>query len=303
MLGALGYAIYTVEPFLGANGTFLSGTQGSIAKWAAWSVYWTVASWVMTGIWICGHEAGHRAFSTSTRVNDAWGLVCHSFVLVPYHAWRISHGKHHAATGHMNRDEVFVPATRSSKEQYTTGKKVTVAPGIDLDELLEDAPLYRLFWLVVQQLFGFPAYLFANVSGQEWYPKGTNHFLPSSKIFEPRHFGMIITSDIALAVVIGSAYAFGQWMGHWTESVKYYYIPYLGVNHWLVMLTYLQHTDPTLPHYRAGEWTFARGALCTMDRNMLGPVGPYLMHGITETHICHHLVSIRPCSRTYPTAC
>ncbi len=69
------------------------------------------------------------------------------------------------------------------------------------------------------------------------------------------------------------------------------YVPYLGVNHWLVMLTYLQHTDPTLPHYRAGEWTFARGALCTMDRNMLGPVGPYLMHGITETHICHHLVS------------
>lgn len=32
---------------------------------------------------------------------------------------------------------------------------------------------------------------------------------------------------------------------------------------------------PLSPHYRAGEWTFAKGALCTIDRNMLGPVGPY----------------------------
>lgn len=50
------------------------------------------------------------------------------------------------------------------------------------------------------------------------------------------------------------------------------------------MITYLQHTDPSLPHYNAGMWNFQRGALCTMDRNMLGPVGPYLMHGICETH-------------------
>lgn len=294
MLGALGYGMYSLEPFVGSNGSYLSGLQGSIAKWAAWSAYWTVTGWIFTGIWICGHEAGHRAFSTSTKVNDAWGLVLHTFVLVPYHAWRISHGKHHAATGHMTRDEVFVPATRSSKQDKATGRKVTVAPGIDLDELLEDAPAYRLFWLLVQQLFGWPAYLFANASGQPWYPKGTNHFFPSSPVFEPRHFNQIIISDVALAVMGFALYKFGQFMGGPGEVVKYYGIPYLAVNHWLVMITYLQHTDPNLPHYRAGEWTFARGALCTMDRNMLGPVGPYLMHGITETHICHHLVSKIP---------
>ena len=50
----------------------------------------------------------------------------------------------------------------------------------------------------------------------------------------------------------------------------------------LPQITYLQHTDGNLPHYRAGEWTFAKGALCTIDRNMLGPVGPYRASPVSE---------------------
>ncbi len=60
------------------------------------------------------------------------------------------------------------------------------------------------------------------------------------------------------------------------------------------MITYLQHTDPALPHYKAEAWTFPRGALCTIDRNWLGPVGPYLFHGISETHVLHHVSSKIP---------
>lgn len=58
------------------------------------------------------HEAGHQAYSSSKTINNAVGWVLHSALLVPYHSWRISHGRHHAATGHLTRDEVFVPRTR-----------------------------------------------------------------------------------------------------------------------------------------------------------------------------------------------
>lgn len=58
------------------------------------------------------HEAGHQAYSSSKAINNAVGWVLHSALLVPYHSWRISHGRHHAATGHLTRDEVFVPRTR-----------------------------------------------------------------------------------------------------------------------------------------------------------------------------------------------
>lgn len=100
-------------------------------------------------------SGGHQAFSTSKTVNNTMGLILHSFVLVPYHSWRISHAKHHAATGHMTRDEVFVPGSRSEKgiiKSGGTGRKVEVEKGLVLDELLEDAPLYRLYHLLIQQV-------------------------------------------------------------------------------------------------------------------------------------------------------
>lgn len=55
----------------------------------------------------------------------------------------------------------------------------------------------------------------------------------------------------------------------------------------LVWITYLQHTDPTLPHYEPGAWTFTRGAAATIDRDF-GFIGRYFMHGIVETHVVHH---------------
>ena len=73
-----------------------------------------------------------------------------------------------------------------------------------------------------------------------------------------------------------------------------YGIPYLYVNNWLVFITYLQHTDPVLPHYSAEKWTFARGALATIDRTFMGPVGGWILHGICETHVAHHTSSKIP---------
>lgn len=58
-------------------------------------------------------------------------------------------------------------------------------------------------------------------------------------------------------------------------------------------ITYLQHTDPTLPHYEAHTWTFARGAAATVDREF-GFIGRHLLHGIIETHVLHHFVSTIP---------
>lgn len=73
------------------------------------------------------------------------------------------------------------------------------------------------------------------------------------------------------------------------------------VNHWLVLITFLQHTDPILPHYRASEFTFPRGALATLDRNLLGDcgkimgwIGAHATHGISETHVLHHVSSKIP---------
>jgi len=240
---------------------------------------------------------GHQAFSVHKFLNNTTGLILHSLVLVPYHPWRITHAMHHAHTGHVDRDEVFVPRTRTEKGIPPKGDasiKKVVKNGIELDELLEDVPLYRLFWLVMQQLVGWPLYLFTNVTSNSSYPEGTNHFLPSSALFKPHQATDVIVSDISLGLVIGALVYVGQQTGGWVTMAKYWLVPYLFVNNWLVAITYLQHTDPALPHYRAADWNFQRGALATMDRKFFGWVGPYVLHGITETHTAHHLVSKIP---------
>lgn len=77
------------------------------------------------------------------------------------------------------------------------------------------------------------------------------------------------------------------------QNLCRYWPSYLWVNFWLVLYTWLQHTAPDLPHFGEDEWTWVRGALCTIDR----PYGPFdwMHHHIGSTHVAHHLFSYLPC--------
>ncbi|KAK7678620.1 hypothetical protein QCA50_018343 [Cerrena zonata] len=77
-----------------------------------------------------------------------------------------------------------------------------------------------------------------------------------------------------------------QWyknFGFFNMSVDWL-MPWLWVNHWLVFVTFLQHTDPSMPHYKDNEWTFARGAAATIDRNF-GFLEPELAHLTLHTEV------------------
>ncbi|GAB1525616.1 hypothetical protein RhiTH_008779 [Rhizoctonia solani] len=195
----------------------------SFARFAGWQVYALGAGLVGTGLWIIAHECGHQAFSTSKTLNNAVGWVLHSALGVPYHSWRISHARHHAATSHCTRDEAYVPRTRSQKG---------LPP---LDPAKEDLAGGRVDEKVQEELVD-------------------------------------ALGDSPLGAALG--------------------------------VFALLHTDPLLPHYRQSAFTFTRGALSTMDRNLLGGegfiasitgwLGATLTHGISETHVLHHVCSKIP---------
>lgn len=278
---------------LGYAASFIDGAGfPSVLKWSLWSAYWVAQGIILTGVWILAHECGHQAFSPSKFINNTVGWILHSALLVPYHSWRISHGLHHKATGHLTRDQVFVPKTRSQRAKSgIPALKDDPAPDSH-HEIFEDAPIVALWNLVIQQLFGWPAYLFVNASGQD-YGRPTNHFDPTSPIFQKHHFWQIVSSDIGILSTIAALTYFAN-VYSFATVVKYYLIPYIFVNHWLVMITYLQHTDPVLPHYREGTWNFQRGAACTIDRPFLGFIGAYFLHGIAHTHVAHHFFLMMP---------
>ncbi|KXX79127.1 Delta(12) fatty acid desaturase [Madurella mycetomatis] len=266
-----------------------------------WGVYTFLQGLFGTGLWVLAHECGHGAFSPSQKLNNFVGWVLHSSLLVPYFSWQMSHSKHHKATGHMERDMVFLPRTR---EQQATRMGRLVH---ELSELTEETPVYTLIHLIGQQTIGWWNYLLTNVTGHNNHEKqregrgkgkkngfggGVNHFDPRSPLYENRDASYIVLSDIGLAITISALVYLGKTFG-WSNMFVWYFLPYMWVNHWLVAITYLQHTDPSLPHYTEEEWNFVRGAAATIDREF-GFIGRHLLHGIIETHVLHHYVSSIP---------
>ncbi|KAI1346288.1 fatty acid desaturase-domain-containing protein [Xylaria sp. FL0043] len=266
-----------------------------------WAFYTFVQGLFGTGMWVLAHECGHQSFSPSKVLNDTCGWIMHSALLVPYFSWKISHGKHHKATGNMERDMVFVPKTREEKASRM-GRLVH-----ELSELGEETPIVTLIMLVAQQLAGWPNYLLTNVTGHDYHERqsegrgkgkknglftGVNHFNPSSPLYEAKDAKLIVLSDIGIAITASVLIYLGNNFG-WSNLLVWYFIPYLWVNHWLVAITFLQHTDPSLPHYTGQSWNYVRGAAATIDREF-GFIGRQLLHGIIETHVLHHYVSTIP---------
>lgn len=58
-------------------------------------------------------------------------------------------------------------------------------------------------------------------------------------MFDKRHRQQVLLSDAALLVVASLLYAVKLQIGG-AALVKYYFIPYLCVNHWLVMVSLIQ---------------------------------------------------------------
>ncbi|KAJ6533331.1 delta-12 fatty acid desaturase protein [Mycena vulgaris] len=252
--------------------------------WSLWAIYWVAQSIAMAGCWCLGHEAGHQNVSKYGVINDTVGYFLHTCLLTPYFAWKSSHHTHHKTVGSIERDENYVPRTRSELGFTTTEQ---------LHEIFEETPLYTLGRLLVMQLLGFQAYLLFNTLGCPSDPPGTNHFAPSSVLFKKDEYNKIVASNVGLIAISSLLAQYSMKFG-FAALLKHYIIPYLFCHHWIVMLTFLHHSDPTIPHYRAGQWTFLRGALATVDRPLLGFIGRMYFHNVSHDHIGHHLFTSIP---------
>ena len=217
--------------------------HSSALRFALWILYGILQGLFATGLWVIAHECGHQSFSESKLLNDTTGWVLHSALLVPYFSWKISHGKHHKSTGHMDRDMVFLPKTR---EVYASRVRRKVE---ELTELTEEAPLVTALLLLGRQLIGWPMYLLQNKTGHDYHERqsegrgvgkrngpggGVNHFSTSSPLFEAKDAKYVALSDLGLGLMVLLLYNLAQSFGGY-NILTWYIIPYLWVNHWLGM--------------------------------------------------------------------
>ncbi|PWY67152.1 fatty acid desaturase [Aspergillus heteromorphus CBS 117.55] len=259
----------------------------------AWAAYGFLQGCVGTGLWILAHECGHGAFSKHPTFNDFVGWAAHSFLMVPYFSWKFTHARHHRYTGHMEKDTVFVPWT---DHQLAEKKNVRIE---QLKHLTEETPIVSFLQLIGHQLFGWQMYLWLNVTaGPKSLPDGrsvtgmSSHYNPFGEIFSRAQWVSVALSDLGLLIMGSVLYYASTQIGGW-NVVLLYFVPYLWVHHWLIAITYLQHTHPEVPHYTAETWTYTKGALATIDRS-IGFIGRHFFHEIIDYHVVHHLFSRIP---------
>ena len=74
--------------------------------------------------------------------------------MTPYYSWRFSHHLHHSHTALIDREEAFVPATRSDLGLPEESKGTT----LDFEEYFSDTPIWTLSVLIRHQVLGLMAY-------------------------------------------------------------------------------------------------------------------------------------------------
>ncbi|KAJ5456550.1 hypothetical protein N7530_011824 [Penicillium desertorum] len=254
----------------------------------AWAVYGFFQGCVGTGLWILAHECGHGAFSKHQGINDFIGWATHSFLMVPYFSWKITHARHHRYTGHMEKDTVFVPWT---EDDLASKRNVSIE---QLKHLAEETPIVSFIQLIGHQLLGWQMYLILNVTaGTKSGPEGCekvkyeSHYNPSSSIFTAAQWKLIVYSDIGLLIMGSIVWYTGTIIGAWNVFFLYV-VPYLWLpSHTFNTLTLRLLTTPRKPGLTP------RGALATIDRTT-GFIGRHFFHEIIDYHVVHHLFSRIP---------
>ena len=233
---------------------------GWLPAFCVWVAYAVVCGTVATGLWVIAHECGHDAFSSYSWLNDLVGLTLHSFLLVPFFPWSVSHAKHHKFTNHLLLGETHVPPLMSDrKDNVVLALLFSLAEAVDVES-------FAVINVVNHLLFGWPAYILFNITGSRLNWRGErldripnygntvlagkmSHLRASgSEMYEPKHHFQIRISAIAISamavLLFAAAYSHGA-----LAVLKWYGGPYLVVNGWLVLYTWLQHTHVDIPHY------------------------------------------------------
>ncbi len=256
-----------------------------------WILYAFLSGTTAMGFWVLAHECGHGAFSDNRRLQTFVGYVLHSMLLVPYFSWQRSHAIHHRFTNHITNGETHVPLVVGGdgmNEQAGGAKELA------LSRAMGRSP-YGLMQLVLHLVAGWPAYLLAGKTGGPRYGR-SNHFWPrapfSNKLWPSIWAKKVWLSDCGVVLTLAALFIWAKTWGL-ASLLAMYVGPLLVVNIWLVVYTWLHHTDTDVPHLADSEFSYMRGAFLSIDRPY-GKILDFLHHRIGSHHVIHHIAPTIP---------
>jgi len=277
-----------IQFFVVAIGLFIPFTTKMIPIWI---LYALLSGTTAMGFWVIAHECGHGAFSKNKTLETITGYLLHSFLLVPYFSWQRSHAVHHRFTNNVTNGETHVPLVikgNGVSEKVGGEKELHFSSSIGKKN-------YGIFQLFLHLILGWPAYLLTGSTGGIKYGI-SNHFWPikpfSRALWPAIWTKKVWISDIGVALTLLSIFYCVFKYGLF-PVIGMYIGPLLVVNSWLVVYTWLHHTDSDVPHLSNTEFSFMRGAFLSIDRPY-GRVLDFLHHNIGSSHVVHHVCPTIP---------
>jgi len=220
---------------------------------------------VLTGIFVIGHDAGHRSFSTNKTLNETVGHLCCSLTLWPYHVWRLSHDHHHKWTHHSINDLAWKPLTVSEFQDLSSAKKIG-------------------YYFSRYFLFFWASMLF--------------QFFMTEDAIKGRFFDKsdlkIVRRSIIVTAIIATFYAsITVYLGGWSGFLFLFLIPQLIYQFWLSFFTLFHHTTDESTLMSPETWDPAQAQLGHSIHVKYPDIIDWLTHDISW-HVPHHVCTSIP---------
>ena len=259
---------------------------------------WAFAGTAWTGLFVVGHDCGHRSFSHNKLVEDIVGAggggrrgaarargesavspprppsrppppppsgtLMFAPLLYPFEPWRIKHNHHHAHTNKLVEDTAWHPVPKAEADSWGPVR----------------GAVYKFF-------LGSPLKLWASVG--HWAIWHFNLSLYTAKQ-QPRVLVSLAAVGAFAAIVLPAIAIYGGGVG---AVAKYWLAPWLGYHFWMSTFTVVHHTAPHIPFKPAGQWNAAKAQLSGTVHCDYPALVEFLCHDI-NVHVPHHVSSKIP---------
>ncbi|MEM9118456.1 MAG: fatty acid desaturase [Cyanobacteria bacterium P01_F01_bin.56] len=229
----------------------------AVAPWFLLPAAWFFAGTAATGLFVIGHDCGHRSFAKRRWVNNWVGHIMMMPLLYPFHSWRILHNHHHVHTNKLHVDNAWEPWTVESFQAAPT-------------------------WLQVS---------YRGIRGSLWWIGSiahwaTLHFKLSNFVERDRR---AVKTSITVVVVFAALFLPTMYftVGLW-GIVKFWLMPWLGYHFWMSTFTIVHHTIPEIQFHTADKWSAVPAQLAGTVHCTYPKWVEILCHDI-NVHVPHHV--------------
>ncbi|MFW7381747.1 MAG: fatty acid desaturase [Oligoflexus sp.] len=215
------------------------------------------------GLFVIGHDAGHRSFCKSKKINNFIGHLTTSPVLWPFHIWRIDHDNHHRHTCHIDKDTAWRPTTYK------------------LWQRMPKLPQFVYKWTRSGFFFMGSFYTTYQLIKEGLHSNNSTKLSDAEK--RDVKFSLRITLLVACLYALLSVY-----LGGFYGFVCLFLIPQCVFHFLLSTFTYFHHTAPDTKFLSRSQWRPDLAQLCGSLHVSYPRILESLVHDI-NWHVPHHV--------------